>query len=142
MYSLRMSIGNRLDKAMADAKIPSQSALQRLSGVPQATISRILKGDSKKGPESETIKKLAAACNVSFEWLNEGTGHPNRTTLHQSNTATRPSIAANSDTVTAEEILELINAYSVASAKERKLILSAAKTAAKKVAPRKIATRD
>jgi transcriptional regulator with XRE-family HTH domain len=72
MYSQRMTIGNRLDLAMKAARIKSQSELARASGVPQATISRILKGVGSKGPETETIKKLAKACHVSFSWLNEG----------------------------------------------------------------------
>lgn len=80
MYSRRMSIGDRLDQAMKAARIKSQSELSRISGVPQATISRILKGTGAKGPETETIKKLARACKVSFIWLNEGeevsTPHP------------------------------------------------------------------
>ncbi len=73
MYSHRMTIGNRLDQAMKAARIKSQSELARISGVPQATISRILKGVGSKGPETETVKKLAKACRVSFSWLNEGT---------------------------------------------------------------------
>lgn len=68
----RMNIGNRLDQAMKAARIKSQSELSRLSGVPQATISRILKDLGAKGPETETVKKLAKACRVSFMWLNEG----------------------------------------------------------------------
>ena len=70
----RMNIGNRLDQAMKAARIKSQSELSRLSGVPQATISRILKDVGAKGPETDTIKKLAKACKVSFAWLNEGDG--------------------------------------------------------------------
>lgn len=73
-----MSIATRLDDAMKAARIPSQSALARASGIPQPTINRILKGESKRGPESETVKKLAAACNVTFDWLNEGIGTPSR----------------------------------------------------------------
>lgn len=72
MYSLCMTIGNRLDQAMKAARIKSQSELARISGVPQATISRILKGVGSKGPETETVKKLAKACRVTFSWLNEG----------------------------------------------------------------------
>jgi transcriptional regulator with XRE-family HTH domain len=68
-----MTIGGRLDQAMRDAGYKSQSALARASGVPQATISRILKsGDGAHGPAPDTLKRLAAACTVSFEWLNEG----------------------------------------------------------------------
>lgn len=128
MYSLRMSIGNRLDKAMTDAKIPSQSALQRISGVPQATISRILKGNGKKGPETETIRKLAAACNVSFEWLNEGIGSPGRVPTTRQ-TQIEVQEPANSDALTPEEIKELVNAYCGLGAKERRIILNSAKAA-------------
>lgn len=74
VYSFGMSIGERLDKAMMDAGITSQSELSRMSSVPQPTINRILKNVGKKGPESETVKKLARALNVSFDWLNEGKG--------------------------------------------------------------------
>ena len=72
----RMNIGNRLDQAMKLARIKSQSELSRLSGVPQATISRTLKDIGVKGPETETIRKLAKACRVTFAWLNEGEGQP------------------------------------------------------------------
>lgn len=73
------TVGDRLDKAMRDAKLPKQKDLERRTialgrKVPQATISRILKGSNRNGPETETIKALAAACGVSFVWLmnNEG----------------------------------------------------------------------
>ncbi len=59
----------------------SQSALSRLSGVPQPTINRILNGVGKKGPEASTVSRLAAACNVSFQWLHEGIGEKNRPSL-------------------------------------------------------------
>lgn len=63
---------------MQAAGIPSQSALARASGVPQPTINRILKGTGKKGPETNTITALAQACNVSAQWLVEGTGSMQR----------------------------------------------------------------
>ena len=75
-YSPRMStIATRLDEAMKEAREYgpngiSQSELQRKSGVPQATISRTLKGTTD--PEVDTIRRLAAALSVTFEWLNEG----------------------------------------------------------------------
>ena len=68
------TIASRLDEAMAAAGFSSQSALSRASGVPQPTINRILKSVGKGHPEAGTVKKLAEACNVSFEWLNEGIG--------------------------------------------------------------------
>lgn len=71
------SVSTRLDQAMTKAGF-SQSSLARASGVPQPTINRILKGPNKRGPEVATLRKLAQACNVSFEWLNEGIGPPSR----------------------------------------------------------------
>lgn len=70
-------IGGRLDKAMREAGFESQSALARASDVPQPTINRILKGSSK-GPEAATVRKLAMALNVPFDWLNEGIGDRER----------------------------------------------------------------
>lgn len=88
-----MSIASRLDEAMNAAKIPSQSALARASGIPQPTINRILKGVGKRGPEAHTIVQLAAACNVTFEWLHEGTGPKSRSVA-----ATSPHIESPSQT--------------------------------------------
>lgn len=59
---------------MKEANFPSQSALARASGIPQPTINRILKGAGKKGPESQTLVRLAQACEVTFDWLQEGIG--------------------------------------------------------------------
>lgn len=67
------TVGDRLDKAMREAGFKSQSALSAKSGVPQPTIARILKNHGKSEPETATVKKLASACGVSFNWLNEGT---------------------------------------------------------------------
>lgn len=71
------TVSTRLDEAMTKAGF-SQSSLARASGVPQPTINRILKGPNKRGPETDTIRKLAQACNVSFDWLNEGIGDVSR----------------------------------------------------------------
>lgn len=67
------TVSTRLDEAMTKAGY-TQNGLARASGVPQPTINRILKGPNKRGPETETLRKLAQACNVSFDWLNEGVG--------------------------------------------------------------------
>ncbi len=84
LYSWHMNIGSRLDTAMRAAGFgTNQSALHRDSGVPQPTINRILKGKGKKGPETDTVRKLAAACKVTFEWLNEGIGPMVRTEANQ-----------------------------------------------------------
>lgn len=82
-YSLGMTISTRLDQAMQAAGIESQSALARASGVPQPTINRILKGNGKKGPETGTITALAQACNVSTQWLTDGTGPMARASAEQ-----------------------------------------------------------
>lgn len=68
------TIGWRLDKAMQDARIKSQSELARRSGVPQPTINRILNGEGKRGPETATLVALANATEVEFLWLLEGRG--------------------------------------------------------------------
>jgi transcriptional regulator with XRE-family HTH domain len=73
-----MDIGTRLDKAMQDAKVESQSQLARSSGVPQATISRILKGQGKQGPETSTLVALADALGVEIRWLQQGLGPQHR----------------------------------------------------------------
>jgi phage repressor protein C with HTH and peptisase S24 domain len=73
-YIRAMTIGHRLDEAMRAAGFLSQKNLEEGSGVPQPTISRILKNTGKKGPEAHTIKALADACGVSFNWLYEGVG--------------------------------------------------------------------
>lgn len=69
-----MTIGGRLDKAMREAKVSSQAQLARLSGVPQPTINRILKGQGKKGPESATLIALADALGLELLWLQQGKG--------------------------------------------------------------------
>lgn len=56
---------------MRHAGFKSQQALSLASGIPQPTISRVLKGSI---PEVGTLKKLSAACEVPFEWLAEGSG--------------------------------------------------------------------
>lgn len=74
VYSTKMTIALRLHEAMHQAGIKSQNELARRAGVPQPTINRILRGDGgKQGPATQTLKKLAAACQVSFQWLGDGT---------------------------------------------------------------------
>lgn len=144
MYSPRMNIGDRLDKAMAHAKFKSQKALERASEVPQATISRILKkGGGKKGPETETIKKLAVACGVSFEWLNEGIGAGPGEAVRAS--SARASLivhqeAANDKNIAVEEILDLINGYKCMTVKERGVVISSFRAAIIRAARKKSAT--
>jgi transcriptional regulator with XRE-family HTH domain len=72
MYSAGMTIGKRLEEAMTRAKYASQAALALVSGVPQGTISRILNDKGVGLPDTDTLQKLATACQVPFEWLLDG----------------------------------------------------------------------
>jgi phage repressor protein C with HTH and peptisase S24 domain len=71
---MQMTIAHRLQEAINGAGITSQSELARRSGVPQPTINRILNDVGRQGPSIQTLKKLAAACEVSFQWLAGGPG--------------------------------------------------------------------
>lgn len=67
--------GDRLDELMQDdARFGArgQSALASASGVPQPTISRILKKNG--APEMETVVKLAVVFGVTCEWMLTGRG--------------------------------------------------------------------
>ncbi len=75
-----MTIAKRLDEAMREAGFRTQKALEVASGVPQPTIARTLKGQHKS-PETATLKKLALACGVNFEWLIDGTGPKKRSSV-------------------------------------------------------------
>ena len=111
-----MTIADRLDQAMRDAKFAKQAVLARISGVPQATISRILKGTGKRGPESGTVRKLAQACRVSFEWLNDGIGK---------HVQVVPSVLPpNHDLLSGEDILRLLNLYRQSTDSARKRIVA------------------
>lgn len=57
---------------MRSAGFKSQSALARAAGLPQPTVNRLLKGTGVQGPESGTVRKLASACGVTFDWLLNG----------------------------------------------------------------------
>lgn len=140
-----MTIASRLDEAMKAARFPSQAALARASGVPQPTINRILKGNGKNGPETGTLIKLAAACNVTFEWLHEGIGSSRRASAATEPAAAQPAAPAQSQeaadgySLSVEKLL-LINAinereavilrrYRMANEVGARMIESAANTA-------------
>ncbi|QDP47103.1 MAG: hypothetical protein Tp1111SUR522732_41 [Prokaryotic dsDNA virus sp.] len=65
---MNMAIKQYLKEEMNKAHI-TQYALEKISGVPQPTIQRILKGSD---PKVSTVKKLAQALNVSTGSLIEG----------------------------------------------------------------------
>lgn len=135
-YSPSMGIGNRLDEAMKKAGYKTQAALEAVSGVPQPTIARILKGGGKRGPESDTVKKLAAACGVKFSWLmfeqNDGSEViepvPIRQKIADYETSLSPKI--NLVYVTEEE-LSLLTNLREADEKSYRLILSVGNGATK-----------
>lgn len=115
-----MDISERLDAAMKAARFPSQSALARASGIPQPTINRILKGAGKQGPESVTVRKLAQACNCSFDWLNEGKGDIGRYAQ-----------VADPISLSLDELTELLNLFAMSSADGRRQIIRMATVAEK-----------
>lgn len=71
-YIGAMGISEKLDQAMVARGVRSQSELSRASGVPQPTINRILKGETKS-PDIATVQKLAAALTLPVTWLTEDT---------------------------------------------------------------------
>ena len=124
MYSAEMTIGERLDKAMEQAGFKSQQALAKESKVPQATISRILSNTGTKGPETETLRKLAKACKVTFESLVDvakGELQP----LPAELTLVRPS-----DDL-ADEILKIAELYRWSTPTARELLMGSAQDAEK-----------
>lgn len=82
-YISDMNIGANLDEAMRLRGIESQKALERLSGVPQPTINRILKGNN---PDIGTAKKLADALGVSITWLIDRSGIGPDSSINDQNT--------------------------------------------------------
>jgi len=64
---------DRVLEAMRDAGFSSQTALARASGVPQPTINRIVNKVAGT-PETTTLAKIAFACQVSLQWLLDGSG--------------------------------------------------------------------
>lgn len=69
VHSSVMDLAKQIDQAMRDWKPKrlSQAELARLSGVPQPTISRTLKGDSI--PETETLLRISKVLKINFTGL-------------------------------------------------------------------------
>lgn len=70
VHSQYMDIAMQIDQAMRDWKPKrlSQAELSRISGVPQPTISRTLKGESI--PETETLLKISRALKITIDNIN------------------------------------------------------------------------
>ena len=70
VHSQEMDIAMQIDQAMRDWKPKrlSQAELSRISGVPQPTISRTLKGESI--PETETLLKISRALKITINNIN------------------------------------------------------------------------
>ncbi|MFJ1300148.1 helix-turn-helix domain-containing protein [Pseudomonadota bacterium AL_CKDN230030165-1A_HGKHYDSX7] len=66
-----MSLSDRLRKQMRWRGIQSQSQLARISGVPQASIHRILVREHH-APRLDTLRRLAHALDTTVAWLDEG----------------------------------------------------------------------
>jgi len=76
VHSPMMDLAKQIDQAMREWKPKrlSQAELARLSGVPQPTISRTLKGDSI--PETETLLRISKVLKISFSGLDFKNNHP------------------------------------------------------------------
>lgn len=70
-----MDIASRIDLAMKAAGIRTQAALARMSGVPESTITRILKNVGQ--PNLENLGAIAIALHRSLDWIVNGTDSPN-----------------------------------------------------------------
>ncbi len=117
-YSESMSnISSRLDEAMETARprMRTQSDLAFKAGVSQPTVNRILKGAGKHMPGRATIKKLADACGVNVEWLEDGSGPKLKN--HQDTNNDKRGLRD-------EEILEIMDATIRANDAERNAILA------------------
>jgi transcriptional regulator with XRE-family HTH domain len=72
-HSCEMNLANKIDQAMRTFKPKlTQTGLAKLSGVPQATISRTLKG--KTLPEFDTLSRLAKALKIEIDGFDLVTG--------------------------------------------------------------------
>ncbi len=69
-----MNLADRIDVAMKMAGYKNQADLSRASGVPETTITRILKGGSQ--PSIDNLAAIARACRVSMDWLMNGVDTP------------------------------------------------------------------
>ena len=76
-----MDIAEQIDKAMKARKPKpwGQAELSRVSGVPQPTISRTLKG--KSVPETETLSRLAKTLGIKFDHVSSNSSSPNEIDL-------------------------------------------------------------
>lgn len=125
-------IALRLDEAMSARNITNQSKLARMSGVPQSTINRILKGAGRLGPQTETLRQLAMTLAVHLRWLQEGLGprdlseEVSAEAKAEEVQAGRSAIAALEIAQAADEVLqramEMLDTYRSASPTDRERI--------------------
>lgn len=69
-FNHNMKLGERLKQARAYAKISQEELALRLNAS-QSLISKIERGEQD---ETTLVVKMAKICNVSIEWLDDGTG--------------------------------------------------------------------
>lgn len=70
-----MNIASRIDKIMTVRGLKSQAELARISGVPESTIARILKGTHS--PSVENLAAIANSLHVSIDSIVNGTDNKN-----------------------------------------------------------------
>jgi transcriptional regulator with XRE-family HTH domain len=121
-----MDFSERLDEAMRRAGYKSQHALARAAGISQSTVNRLLQESGTVGPEMATVKKLADACGVSFEWLHAGV--VSRTPVEQK----MPNLSL---VYVDEEELRILTLYRESNEAGKHFIIDAAEQAAKSSPP-------
>lgn len=109
------NIANNIDAARARAHIRSQAELSRLSGIPESTLSRILKGAS---PSLENLSALAEVCKTTVDALISGNFEPGNVTPY-------PLVHVSQDELT------LLTLYRKSSRRGQKLIFVAAQSSEK-----------
>lgn len=113
-----MDIAYRIDLAMKVAGIKTQAQLARESGVPESTLTRILKNVGQ--PSIENLAAIAAALDRSIDWIVNGT-----------DTKTTPLPELIDIHVTHEELL-IIQQHRAATQMGKNIIRAAALSAEKK----------
>lgn len=120
-------------KLLADPSLKkiTNAAIAKIAGVSPPAVGYWFA--DANGMEAEPARRLGAFLGVDAVWLEKGEGNPKR--------EEPMPVAANDSDITVDEILELLNAYRLASPTDRAMVMNSAKTAAER-ALRRLTTLD
>lgn len=124
------TLGERLREVMRELEIETPRALADYCGVSEGLVSQWFSGQTKLG-----AKPLRALAKTQFnlDWITTGALPKYRKDDNELYLRSVP-MHAPPDVVSAEEIIELVVAYKSATKKDRKSVMSLAKTAAERAA--------